>query len=744
MNSISTQIDRVIALRGESAKRIQPIAAKLQESNDCLEGVVRFVAEHGDRFDGGTKSVLTALSTEAKTLQDRVREHGATLDRLLTRFRRPTLNIGVAGTAKQGKSTLLQSLTGLSDKVIPSGSGDHCTGAPCVITNAEGPVRARITFHTERSFLHEVVQPFREELKLTFDVGSLDAFKDAALPDPKSPGDKGYGLNEVCLKRLRNLQAALKDFRGNLGKGETEIGEDDIRKHVAQDDGSGKSDGSERIHTWQAVKLANVLCPFPQKDLGKITLLDTPGLGDFISGAERRLMETIAEQFDVVLLVRKPDSHATNVLPQDVKFFALVGDAIPDLNPADWCYLVLNDVGNNRQQFDGFLKNLHKDANARTKEVFELSCKDAGETQRMFQKLVESLAGNIQEMDRHYAECRLAPVRELGAAIQSFAERAAKVLPAGVRALDQNLFNGLFGKVWERMSHELEQLLKKYRDQRGQPDPEFSNNLAEVDRKLGEGPWLPPVEQVEREMNAIGEIDWHLEKMRHLRNQMCGAFLALDDNLTARFDELRDRVRDILAGENGGRLGTLIPKTDSRQWLLALEKRWAEFADSEDIRRNLHFFSEAGLKIRGFMLPRIRSRMDLLDPKSPEAREFMLKAGEKAKESVEGLTLAWQQAAFNVGGATEEFKVESSDAQFAELETLVDSILRGKGHQLMRQQWQGFYQEYRGVLWANEFDDIERTACLRKEWGRLAGELTTTGAALLSASTNNTSSKSSL
>jgi hypothetical protein len=732
MNSIATQIDKVIALRSESAKRIQPIAAKLSESNDCLEGVVRFVAEHGDRFDGGTKAVLTAFSTEAKTLQGRVREHEATLTRLLVRFGRPTLNIGVAGTAKQGKSTLLQSLSGLSDKVIPSGSGDHCTGAACVITNAEGPVRARITFHTERSFLHEVVQPFRDGLGLTFDLGSLDAFKRAVLPDKKSPGEPGY-LDQACLGRLREMQVAVEDFRGNLGKPETEIGENEIRNYVAQEDSSGK-----RIHAWQAVREANVLCPFPQKDLGKITLLDTPGLGNFIYGADRRLMETIAERFDVVLLVRRPDPLSEAVLESDVKFFALVGDAIPDLKPADWCFLVLNDVGNNRQRFDGFLKNLLELANARTKEVFKLSCKDAGETQNMFQKLVESLARDIQGMDGHYAKCRLAPISELGADIHSFAVRAAKVLPAEIRALDSNLFNTLFGKVWEGMSHALNCLLAEYREQRGKPDPGFSAELKRVCENLEQGPGLPDKEQVIRESAADGLGAWHENRMHLLRNQMCSAFLASDASLNARFDELRSKVRNILATETGGQLSSLIPESDARTWWVEMEKKWADFHDSEAIQRDIRIFSEAGLKIRGFMLPRIRGCMDVLDRDSPEAAPFMLPAGAKAEESIARLTAAWQAASYRVGGEMHQFEEEASDALFAELETFVDAILRSGGPKRMEKRWASFYQEYRGEVWPDKFSELERTMRLRNEWKQCTHKLTAAGIELQSISTTNT------
>ena len=62
----------------------------------------------------------------------------AECDRLITRFSRDTVNISVIGLARQGKSTLLQSITQLPDSIIPAASGSDCTGAKSVIFNAKG------------------------------------------------------------------------------------------------------------------------------------------------------------------------------------------------------------------------------------------------------------------------------------------------------------------------------------------------------------------------------------------------------------------------------------------------------------------------------------------------------------------------------------------------------------------------------------------------------------------------------
>jgi hypothetical protein len=71
---------------------------------------------------------------------------------LKNRFSRDTLNIGVIGRARQGKSRLLQSLTGLSAAEIPDGDRQHCTGVRSTIHHSNSvDTYGEVWFHTELS-----------------------------------------------------------------------------------------------------------------------------------------------------------------------------------------------------------------------------------------------------------------------------------------------------------------------------------------------------------------------------------------------------------------------------------------------------------------------------------------------------------------------------------------------------------------------------------------------------------------
>ena len=117
----------------------QPFVAKIEEVKKNLSSLILALSS----IDAYREQILQKV--DDPTITGRLREIDLskinlniqselyTLDKLKTRFSRPTLNIGVIGRARQGKSRLLQSLTGLTKDEIPDGSGQHCTGVRSTI-----------------------------------------------------------------------------------------------------------------------------------------------------------------------------------------------------------------------------------------------------------------------------------------------------------------------------------------------------------------------------------------------------------------------------------------------------------------------------------------------------------------------------------------------------------------------------------------------------------------------------------
>ena len=94
---------------------------------------------------------------DTSELRERIDSELLILSKLKSRFNRQTLNIGVRGLMGQGKSTLLKSLSGLTNREIPAYEGAACTAVRSMIYNNQGSVQVQVVFHSEKTFLAEVI-----------------------------------------------------------------------------------------------------------------------------------------------------------------------------------------------------------------------------------------------------------------------------------------------------------------------------------------------------------------------------------------------------------------------------------------------------------------------------------------------------------------------------------------------------------------------------------------------------------
>lgn len=233
--SKSQEIQSIIAQR-------QPLAEKLADIETRLSSLYRSIQtweQERDRQleywpgDTATKTKLQSLNFDH--FKQIAREELASLHQLQGRFSRQTLNIAVIGRMGQGKSTLLQSLSGLQNDVIPAMQGKACTAARSTICHQAGNVTtAEIQFHDRESFLTEVIVPYYNQLKLTPVPSSFEAFIHSAIPGlPKDADQTDINI----YNRLKDdYHSNGKKYQEYLGRGSLTIQEQSkISNYVAQE-----------------------------------------------------------------------------------------------------------------------------------------------------------------------------------------------------------------------------------------------------------------------------------------------------------------------------------------------------------------------------------------------------------------------------------------------------------------------------------------------------------------------------
>lgn len=100
--------------------------------------------------DPGMELRLQNVSTE--DTRTAITELQRELIRLKIRFSRKSISLQVFGMAGSGKSTFIQSVTGLDNDVVLASEGGHCTGVSSFIYNTDH-FRARVYLYTESEML---------------------------------------------------------------------------------------------------------------------------------------------------------------------------------------------------------------------------------------------------------------------------------------------------------------------------------------------------------------------------------------------------------------------------------------------------------------------------------------------------------------------------------------------------------------------------------------------------------------
>jgi len=117
---VRDRIAGIIEKRQPLATRIEKVEANLQILSSALHGLEQDRNQLLSQADDvETRGRLQEINLTG--IQNNINAEIGTLSKLRTRFSRQTINIGVIGRAGQGKSRLLQSLSGLSTDEIPSG-----------------------------------------------------------------------------------------------------------------------------------------------------------------------------------------------------------------------------------------------------------------------------------------------------------------------------------------------------------------------------------------------------------------------------------------------------------------------------------------------------------------------------------------------------------------------------------------------------------------------------------------------
>ena len=123
----SARITEIIQKRQPLAQRIISVESNLKNLQNAIQILESDRKQQLNQWPNEAKIVDKLNKIDFSSILSKIEKELRELHKLRICFARQTLNIGVVGRMKQGKSTLLQTLSGLSDDEIPARSGKACT-----------------------------------------------------------------------------------------------------------------------------------------------------------------------------------------------------------------------------------------------------------------------------------------------------------------------------------------------------------------------------------------------------------------------------------------------------------------------------------------------------------------------------------------------------------------------------------------------------------------------------------------
>jgi hypothetical protein len=764
-------IGRVSTTTPDTAARI---AAILDERRRLLPAiradVVRWrtVDEQLATLAAAVEALRTHATTPAE-LRDALalpfadaREGTAAAVRLLrvleARFARDTVNIGVSGQARVGKSTLLQSVSGLGDDQIPTGQALPVTAVRSRIFHAPDLRRATLRLHTFDSFVTEVVAPYHAELDIAGLPATPDEFRGWVYPKsedgpvdlsqpPGSPALNGgaarvEGLRLTAapswvtmLNRLRAMQASFPTYAAELTGGERVVPLEELRPWVAYPTNAQEQAPGPVERRYLAVRDVRIDCPFPHAQVRHLGIVDLPGLGEFAARADQHHVGGLQNEVDAVLMVKRPVEGMAYWGDADARALDLIDSARGFADRRDFVFLVLNTGDTAEALVTALRDHIRGQVNSGVADqFFRVLETDAADTADVFahvlSPVLDHLAARMPAMDadtlagtrgelRAIAQRIGVLLSDLGRALASVAQATGSVaedLDQRARRLRQDLSGALVGLVSQLRAQA--RAVGEDQDYTDAVEHAYAATRTWIADGLGTGsngssPVAPDQawrEEALRSMTVDRNSSRYAgDELNRVRVEISSCFEEIDVYFAARVRALWEQVAEILRAQTGDLLdGVSGPEALQRfADLLA-----AASEPCPRLRRAVEQLLTVRLDSRSQLHPRVRAELDGLtlqerDPVTGEQRNrVVVEVTAEGAERLYGFVvqMAEQAAYLTKKALLLREGVTPALVLHAAAEQLEDTMIRSGDSE---REFKRLARSYRDEIWPGVFGEID-------------------------------------
>ncbi len=733
-------------------KRLQYLE-KLEKQLDSLDNLMTVIRTQCDDKNGpyyamlvndaGMEMRLSQVSTA--DVKKKLAETRCELERLKKRFSRESISIQVFGMAGSGKSTFIQSVTGLSNDVVLASEGGHCTGVSSYIYNSDN-FETRVYLYTRAEIL-EIFNKSLAQLEKEYaptappillnDFSDIKNFTLSSVGLPETIENRmsvmkyvtNYSLISNLLSGIDASGLPLADLQKD-NSGRTYIlitNPANVQQWVAQHNGHHKSNPNYVAYlNYLAVDHVDIYQRFNFDDAGNIVLMDNVGLGDAASdiSTEEHMYQAIADNSDAVILLYQPKPNSgwrgeegnINKRLNSIRFTDVYhGEERMDVNEL---YFLLNErstEGFNNSADCPEVVTTFKTQPYERKEMILIanaSNKDSVRANAV-EPILQQLTDNLEAIDARKVEHSNELGEKLYVAFQELAKQVAKVISGSMKQGSNELKR--FRQLYQTdltYSNELKKLDNLYAEQKDKTCTEVKDSIENVIATLTKliskpDEILVDVEKGKEATNAIFE-----KYVKEFRNRIYAAYADVNTNVLI---PLQDKVKDALANIlfTNAKLGAIplqgyaVEDGSSQEWLQAFIEEKVDKEAYPKMYDMFHFILDYQLNIQGLIEYHVAKCLNTIDKHNEEFRTMNPITGVSDAQHAKKI---WSEI---VSRATaiqnkmrvwrDEFSLIPSHSFYARISMYRDMMVDDSAAE---EELYNFYSENRMSIWREEFASI--------------------------------------
>lgn len=564
VQAIKEKVDQIVLSRRNFLESIEQAAIQVSERVEMVQSTRADLDRLMDKeSDSDSREELASAIESLNLLKNRLDQQIQKLDILKNRFSRKTINIGVSGEARVGKSLTLQKLSGLSDTQIPTGVGLPVTAVRSEIYNTWQEEYAEVTFRDEQSFLQDFVAPHIQRINDCEQIKyatpkDIRSFSNITLP--KMLGDQADPKALDSLKRLREAQESVEGYRSYLTGETIIIPLERLREFVAYPTlAEIESSKGRPKRKYLAVQHIKIYCRLPFLDGIKLALIDLPGMGEIDDTVALNHTRGLEENVDHILLVVK----ATNTEGYFKAGISEVVSQLQTIQPAISNRSDLITFANNIEKgCEQSAKSLHRDIDehlnsTRKGKSFDIIDYDASDDQSVQKMIVHVLNAmskhlpimdqeicddsfNMQKLEQDISHC-LKNVREHLVHIKNSVPLPDEIMLEQIEAISKNIISSCSAyevKLSEQFKQGAESpYIQEFRAQ-------VKDIAANISSQINNGFFLGEERWRESARGQIDYFNFYRDECRRVRKEIIENYCDLDSYYTASTDSFKQTVLD--------------------------------------------------------------------------------------------------------------------------------------------------------------------------------------------------------